>query len=89
VPYRDSKLTHFLKDSLGGESKTMLIVQVSPCSEDALESHSSLLFGARAQTIEKGLIRANVIMHSATPTNEKGAPTRSKSRGAKKEEADE
>jgi hypothetical protein len=26
VPYRDSKLTHFLKDSLGGESKTMLIV---------------------------------------------------------------
>ena len=26
VPYRDSKLTHYLKDSLGGESKTMLIV---------------------------------------------------------------
>lgn len=30
VPYRDSKLTHYLKDSLGGDSKTMLIVQVSP-----------------------------------------------------------
>jgi Kinesin motor domain len=26
VPYRESKLTHFLKDSLGGDSKTMLIV---------------------------------------------------------------
>lgn len=61
VPYRDSKLTHFLKDSLGGESKTMLIVQVSPCGEDALESLSSLQFGARVQMVEKGEIRANVV----------------------------
>ncbi len=45
VPYRDSKLTHYLKDSLGGDSKTMLIVQVSPNINDYGESMSSLTFG--------------------------------------------
>jgi kinesin family protein C2/C3 len=45
VPYRDSKLTHYLKDSLGGESKTMLVVQVSPNMNDYGESLSSLNFG--------------------------------------------
>jgi hypothetical protein len=38
----------------------MMIVQVSPCSEDASESVSSLQFGARVQMIEKGEIKANV-----------------------------
>lgn len=45
VPYRDSKLTHYLKDSLGGESKAMLIVQVSPSMSDYGETLSSLNFG--------------------------------------------
>ena len=83
MPYRDSKLTHYLKDSLGGESKTMLIVQVSPCSEDASESVSSLQFGARVQMIEKGEIKANV---TSCAQQEGGSPlnlrkkSRSKSR---------
>jgi Kinesin motor domain len=77
VPYRDSKLTHFLKDSLGGESKTMLIVQVSPCGEDSLESLSSLQFGARVQMIEKGEIRANII---PIVDNGDGSQNRKKSR---------
>ena len=38
-----------------------MIVQVSPCGEDSVESLSSLQFGARVQMIEKGEIRANVI----------------------------
>jgi len=54
VPYRDSKLTHYLKDSLGGESKTMLIMQVSPASTDAAETISTLNFGQRVSQVEKG-----------------------------------
>ena len=45
IPYRDSKLTHYLKDSLGGESKTMLIVQASQAANDLSETVSSLSFG--------------------------------------------
>eukprot|EP00347_Sterkiella_histriomuscorum_P018250 403346225 len=60
VPYRDSKLTHYLKDSLGGESKTMLIVQVSPNLNDYGETLSSLNFGQRVSCIEKGQIRATI-----------------------------
>lgn len=51
VPYRDSKLTHYLKDSIGGNAKTLIIVTVSPLSKDLQESISSLNFGQRAQAI--------------------------------------
>lgn len=40
IPYRNSKLTHLLQDSLGGDSKTLMIVQVSPAAID-LGKHSS------------------------------------------------
>jgi hypothetical protein len=45
IPYRESKLTHYLKDSLGGDSKTMVIVQVSPAACDSNETISTLQFG--------------------------------------------
>ena len=51
VPYRDSKLTHLLRDSLGGNTKTHLILTVSPSASDADETLSTLRFGARAQNI--------------------------------------
>lgn len=52
VPYRDSKLTRILQDSLGGNAKTVLIIAVSPSSYNASETISTLRFGTRAKSIE-------------------------------------
>ncbi|WIA21070.1 hypothetical protein OEZ85_005390 [Tetradesmus obliquus] len=52
VPYRDSKLTRILQDSLGGTSRTMLIICCSPCAENGPETLSSLRFGTRARGIK-------------------------------------
>lgn len=52
IPYRDSKLTRVLQDSLGGNSKTSLIVTCSPSPYNELETISSLRFGIRAKTIK-------------------------------------
>jgi hypothetical protein len=54
TPYRDSKLTHFLQDSLGGEAKMLMIVCASPCDSDAQESKCSLEFATRVGTVELG-----------------------------------
>jgi len=51
VPYRDSKLTRLLNDSLGGNSKTSLIITCSPTWLNAEETISTLRFGARAKRI--------------------------------------
>ena len=52
IPYRDSKLTRILQDSLGGNSRTLLIVAISPSSFNASETVSTLRFAVRAKTIE-------------------------------------
>lgn len=52
VPYRDSKLTKILRDSLGGNSKTTLIVNCSPSAYNLAETISTLRFGARAKNIK-------------------------------------
>ena len=52
VPYRDSKLTRVLQDSLGGNSKTSLIVTCSPSPFNEAETVSTLRFGVRAKAIK-------------------------------------
>jgi len=52
IPYRDSKLTRILQDSLGGNSKTTLIINCSPSSFNELETLSTLRFGIRAKSIK-------------------------------------
>lgn len=52
IPFRDSKLTRLLEDSLGGNSKTSLVVTVGPSLGHYQESISSLLFGTRAMKVE-------------------------------------
>jgi len=52
IPYRDSKLTRLLQDSLGGNSKTSLVITASCFSYNAPETLSTLRFGARAKNIK-------------------------------------
>ena len=51
VPYRDSKLTRILSESLGGNSKTCLIITCSPASFNEAETISTLRFGKRAKKV--------------------------------------
>jgi kinesin family member 5 len=52
VPYRDSKLTRILQESLGGNSRTTLIINCSPSSYNDVETVSTLRFGMRAKAIK-------------------------------------
>src|SRR5277367_2913515 len=52
IPYRDSKLTRILQESLGGNSRTTLIINASPSSYNDAETVSTLRFGMRAKTIK-------------------------------------
>ncbi|KAL9450702.1 hypothetical protein AB3S75_012436 [Citrus x aurantiifolia] len=52
VPYRNSKLTQILRDSLGDGSKVLMLVHASPCEEDVGETICSLSFAKRARGIE-------------------------------------
>lgn len=52
IPYRDSKLTRILQESLGGNSRTTLIINCSPSSYNESETVSTLRFGVRAKSIK-------------------------------------
>jgi kinesin family protein 15 len=51
VHYRDSKLTFLLRDSLGGNSKTLMVANISPLSLNFSETLSTLKFAQRAKLI--------------------------------------
>ncbi|XP_066193741.1 kinesin heavy chain isoform X1 [Sylvia atricapilla] len=52
VPYRDSKMTRILQDSLGGNCRTTMFICCSPSSYNDAETKSTLMFGQRAKTIK-------------------------------------
>ncbi|XP_043120542.1 kinesin-like protein KIFC3 isoform X3 [Puntigrus tetrazona] len=54
VPFRNSRLTYLLQDSLNGDSKTLMMVQVSPLESNVSESVCSLKFAQRVRTVEIG-----------------------------------
>ncbi|TRY85847.1 hypothetical protein DNTS_011883 [Danionella cerebrum] len=52
VPYRDSKLTRLLQDSLGGNSRTVMIACISPSDQDFMETLNTLKYANRARNIK-------------------------------------
>ena len=58
VPYRDSKLTRLLQDSLGGNSRTLMIACVSPSDRDFMETLNTMKYANRARNI-KNKVTAN------------------------------
>ena len=52
VPFRDSKLTRLLKDSLGGNCRTVMIANVSPASYAYEDTHNTLKYANRAKNIK-------------------------------------
>lgn len=52
IPYRDSKLTRLLQDSLGGNTKTVMVAAVSPADYNYEETLSTLRYASRAKAIK-------------------------------------
>ncbi|OMJ82018.1 hypothetical protein SteCoe_17403 [Stentor coeruleus] len=65
IPYRDSKLTRLLKDSLGGNCRTVMIVCISPCTAFYDDTHNTLKYANRAKNIKTSYERnvVNVSYH--------------------------
>jgi hypothetical protein len=58
IPYRDSKLTYFLADSIGGNAKTLMIACLSPSFYS--ETEQTMKFASRTRNVENGPARANL-----------------------------
>uniref|UniRef100_A0AAX7SVS6 Kinesin-like protein n=1 Tax=Astatotilapia calliptera TaxID=8154 RepID=A0AAX7SVS6_ASTCA len=59
IPYRDSKMTRILQDSLGGNCRTTIVICCSPSSFNEAETKTTLMFGQRAKTI-KNTVTVNI-----------------------------
>ncbi len=59
MPFRDSKLTYLLQDSLGKDNKTLMIVQVNPMMGSRGETMCSLNFATRVRSVELGKAKAH------------------------------
>ncbi|XP_077294179.1 uncharacterized protein LOC143916807 [Arctopsyche grandis] len=60
IPYRDSKLTRLLKDSLGGNCRTVMIANVAPTSSSYEDTYNTLKYATRANTIRQKM-KKNII----------------------------
>lgn len=56
VPYRDSRLTRLLQDSLGGNSRTVMIACISPSDKDFMETLNTLQYANRARNIKNKVV---------------------------------
>jgi len=61
VPYRNSKLTYLMSDSIGGNAKTLMILAVSPSTYNAQETITTLRWGQRAMKVTTGPATKNVV----------------------------
>lgn len=60
IPFRDSKLTRLLKDSLGGNCRTVMIANIAPSSSNYEDTHNTLKYANRAKNI-KTRVQRNVL----------------------------
>ena len=74
IPYRDSKLTFILQDSLDFAAKTIMFIAASQSDADCDETVCSLQFGARARKAELGAAHINSFL-STSHSNGSGIPT--------------
>uniref|UniRef100_F6V5G2 Kinesin motor domain-containing protein n=1 Tax=Ciona intestinalis TaxID=7719 RepID=F6V5G2_CIOIN len=70
IPYRNSKLTHLLQDSIGGDAKMMIMLCVSPTRKYLTETMQTLQFGSRARQVQRGPPRKRGTSPHATPRGE-------------------
>lgn len=68
IPYRDSKLTYLLQDSLGGNSRTMMVVTVCPTSFSSDETSHALQFATRVRRINLGSAQRNIVSKNLEET---------------------
>ncbi|GAB5031526.1 kinesin motor family protein [Nannochloropsis oceanica] len=61
VPFRNSKLTFLLQDSLGGNSKVLMFVNISPASYNVSETVCSLQFAGRCRAVALGVAKKGVV----------------------------
>ncbi|GAB1286662.1 Kinesin-like protein KIF18A [Apodemus speciosus] len=61
IPYRHSKLTRLLKDSLGGNCQTIMIAAVSPSSLFYVDTYNTLKYANRAKDIKSSQLKSNVL----------------------------
>uniref|UniRef100_H2YVI1 Kinesin motor domain-containing protein n=1 Tax=Ciona savignyi TaxID=51511 RepID=H2YVI1_CIOSA len=70
IPYRNSKLTHLLQDSIGGDAKMLIILCVSPTRRFITETMQTLQFGSRARQVQRGPPRKRGSSPHTTPRGE-------------------
>lgn len=75
VPFRDSKLTHVLQNSLGGNSKSIMIVNVSPTVSSASETICSLRFAATVGQVNLGKSKRQTATAKNSPSKHRQLPT--------------
>mmetsp|Transcript_11890 Transcript_11890/g.10144 ORF Transcript_11890/g.10144 Transcript_11890/m.10144 type:complete len:163 (-) Transcript_11890:102-590(-) len=59
IVYRSNKLTHFMSDSLGGNSKSLMIININPHTSGSFETQSSLVYASKVKNIKNNVFKVH------------------------------